>query len=150
MTVHLSVCVCVCVCIHVHCVNPLRMSHRVLVTRRSRSAWEVWSRCVGGSVVWNRWTGRREQCVGGHWCRWNLYSSLLSPFPFAITFFVIHQQAWVKYIIVLESNIFIFFTELVWCIRAYGILSKGENPTFLSSWLAQLHQARSTKHRKVF
>ena len=57
---------------------------------------------------------------------------------------------WVKYEIALDSKTLLRFTELVWCIVADEILSKSANPAFWSSWLAQLHQARSIKHRKVF
>ena len=41
------------------------------------------------------------------------------------------------------------FTELVWCIATYETLSKSANSFFQHSWLAQLHQARSSEHRKV-
>ena len=40
-------------------------------------------------------------------------------------------------------NTFRRFTELVWCIGTYEMLSKHTIPTFWSSWLAQLHQVRS-------
>ena len=57
------------------------------------------------------------------------------------------DQAWVKYVIVLDSNTFLCFTELVWWAQTDEIISKSAN---WPSWLAQLHQAGSIEQRKVF
>ena len=54
------------------------------------------------------------------------------------------RTAWVNYLILF------CFTELVWGIGTYEILSNSANPAFWSSWLAQLRQARPVERRKVF
>ena len=59
------------------------------------------------------------------------------------------EQTWVKYVIVLDSNHSLRFTELIWCIRTYETLSKSANTTFWSFRLAQLHQARSIETRNI-
>ena len=41
------------------------------------------------------------------------------------------------------------FLSLAGLFETYEIHSKTANPTFWSSWLAQLHQARSIEHRKM-
>ena len=87
-----------------------------------------------------------------HWnwgCTWE---SILQPFAYSSSLLItLHcyprDQTWVKYVIVLDSSTCI--TDLVWCIVAYDIVSNSANPDFWSSLLAQLHQARSTEHRKV-
>ena len=53
-----------------------------------------------------------------------------------------------KYAIVLDSEILLYFTTLIWCNRTYEILKKSANQAFWYSWLAPLHQASSIEHKK--
>ena len=49
------------------------------------------------------------------------------------------DQTWVIYVIVLDSNTFLHFAEVVWCVGTHEILSNNQ----YSAWLGQRHQARS-------
>ena len=61
-------------------------------------------------------------------------------------------QTWLKYVNVLDSNTFLRFTELVWCIGSYEMLSKIANPIFWSSctnfaWLNCTRQKQSSTEK---
>ena len=51
----------------------------------------------------------------------------------------------VKYVLVLDLNTFLRFTDLVW----YNGTSQTANTVFWSSCLAHLHQARSIAHKSI-
>ena len=61
-----------------------------------------------------------------------------------LKFLVYTSHTWVKYVIVLDSNTFLCFTELI-C-QVYWNQWKKYRPGFL----VLLHQARSVEHGKVF
>ena len=65
--------------------------------------------------------------------------------------FIYNYQIWVKYIIVLDSNTFLYITELVWCIETSDILKRRAKVQTPSSgplvWLSCTRQGQSSTEK---
>ena len=86
------------------------------------------TRC--GSSAWILWKYGNNVVI----CNFQNLSLVLSPST--------------HYVIILDSNTFLKFAELIWCTGTNQMLSKSRIHTFWTSWLAQLH--RSIEYTNVF